>query len=158
MNEYDKAYSTYQTQITTIIQLVSAFVTLNATVLGIGLSIQKTWLFIVGACISGITALIISRGEMATRVFLTRCIEIESTQDEGKHSITSSWAAFLYGPGFPEKFLEASKHKSQKDRIQALMEIKSRVNSSKFVLMIYLAILVQIALSVALLFLGSTFL
>lgn len=100
LNEYDKAYSTYQTQITTIIQLVSAFVTLNATVLGIGLSIQKTWLFIVGACISGITALIISRGEMATRVFLTRCIEIESTQGEGNILLLLPGLLFYMGQVF----------------------------------------------------------
>ena len=51
-SEYDKAFDTYKAQILTLVPLVTGFVTVNATVLGLGVTFQKAWLFLVGAIFS----------------------------------------------------------------------------------------------------------
>ena len=148
--EYDKAFETYRTQIVTIIQIVSGFVALNATILGIGLTVQKAWLFLVGALISLVTAFVILSGERASRPFLMRAIQLELDYGDKDSSVTSLWAALLYGVDGLRKFQDIAQTERVEEKLDGLNNVTSRINSSRFLLLVYSAVITQIVLAVIL--------
>ena len=148
--EYEKALETYRTQLLTIVQIVTGFVAVNATVIGLGVSFQTSWLFVVGALISFVTGLVIRSGERAMRVFLMRVIQLEAELGDGDSSITSLWAAFLYGAHKLREFQAIASLERVESKIEELRKLTSRFNSNKYLLLVGLAVVGQIALAVIL--------
>jgi hypothetical protein len=149
-SEYDKAYETYKTQVLTIAQISTGFVTINATILGLGINFQKAWLFLLGSLVSMVIIAIARSGERASRVFLMRAVQLEDELGNKDDSVSSLWTAYFYGTQRLGELREIAKIKNIDEKMKRLRQLKTRLNWNKYVLLIYCAILGQIALAILL--------
>lgn len=145
--EYEIAVDTYRTQIITAVQIVSGFVALAVTVVGIGIGYKKSWLFLAAALISIVIFFVIKSTERVTRPFLLRAIEIENSIGSKGNSIVSFWFLFFYKEKGYKKILEAISEGTNIKRYKKLNELKSRLNNSIYVILLMLTILILIFLS-----------
>lgn len=150
-SEYDKAYETYKSQILGVIQIVAGFVTVNATILGLGINFQKAWLFLVGGLVSFVIVVVIRSGERASRIFLMRAIQLEEVLGNGDSSISSLWTAYFYGTQRLDELKKIAKIENIEEKILQIRDFKTRFGlRNKFILLALFAILGQIALAIML--------
>jgi hypothetical protein len=148
--EYTKAFETYRTQILTTIQIVTGFVTINATIVGLGINFQKSWLFLLGGIVSLVIVASVRSGERASRVFLMRAVQLEDELGTKDDSISSLWTAYFYGPQRLSKLREIAQIKNIDEKMRSLRHLKTRLDFNKYILLIYFAILGQIVLAILL--------
>lgn len=145
--EYEISIETYKTQITTTIQIVTGFVALGVTILGIGISYKKSWLFLAAGLLAIVTFMVIKSAERTTRVFILRAIEIENILGSKSNSVVSFWAFYFYNHKGYKKILEAISETDTLKRYDKLKNISSKLDTSIYMIIIVLSVLILFFLS-----------